>query len=430
MTLFPALAGVAMAWFASQGPMGLEDALKVAEQNSFAIRSANAAVEKARQRAREAKGNLGPRLTADATYTRFDRALTSNFGGSDVTTRPIDSKDGKLTLSMPIDIAGVTGKAVRAADRSVHVAEMNREAVRNDLRQSVKKAFFAALQAQEGVRVAEETLARAEDRLKNVKAELAVGTRAKVDVIRLETQVTQANADLIAAKNGASLALSALNNVLGRPIETPTELRPHPLWRPTQASEDGLIAIALENRPDLKALRIQQDVLAFVRMAEERGNLPSLSFAAVHSRTFGSTGFGASSANTTGTLALSIPIWDSGITRARVKAARQDEESLKVQREQAELGVSLEVRQAMLNLKNADARLQVAEKQVALAEETYRLTTIKFEAGEGIPLEVADASTQLTIAKTQLVSAKYDYLRAIADLERAIGKDLMPEGNR
>jgi outer membrane protein TolC len=55
---------------------------------------------------------------------------------------------------------------------------------------------------------------------------------------------------------------------------------------------------------------------------------------------------------------------------------------------------------------------------------------VKYEAGEGIPLEVADAATQLTQAKTLLVNAQYDYLRAIADLEHAIGKPLLPEEPR
>lgn len=195
-------------------------------------------------------------------------------------------------------------------------------------------------------------------------------------------------------------------------------------------SEDQFFATAKESRPELKAIGLQQKVLEFVRMAEERGGVPSLNLSAVHSRSFGSTGFGASTSSTTGVLAISIPIWDSGITRARVKAARQDEEQAKLQGEQILLGISLEVRQAYANLTNAAARRALAQQQVKLAEETYRLTTVKFENGEGIPLEVADASTQLTQAKTLMVNADYDYLRAIADLEHAIGTELKPEGTR
>jgi len=422
----PALAFVAL----QQAPLSLDDALQLAEKNAFGVKIGDAAVEKARQRAVEARGTLGPKLTLDATYTRFDKAQTSNFGGQSVIIRPIDSKDAKLTLSMPLDLAGVTGKAARAASLNIQVAEANRAAVRNDLRQAVKRAFFSVLQAQESLKVTEEGVQRAVERLANAKKELEAGSRARVDIVRLETALAQAEADRIASQNGLTLARSAFNNTLGRPIETEFELAPQPLWKPTDMTDAELTAIAGEQRPDLKALRLQRSVLAYVRQAEERGGVPSLNFSAVHSRSFGSGGFGSSTASTTGTFALSIPIFDSGITRSRVKAARQDEQTVALQLEQATLAISLEVRQAVATLRNADARIKVAEQQVALAQETYRLTSIKFEAGEGIPLEVADAGTQLTQAKTQLVNARYDFLRAIADLERAIGRDLTPEGTR
>lgn len=430
MTGFVAMAAAFAIVQASSQPMTLADALGIAEQNAFGLRLADTAIERARQKAVEARGSLGPKVTLDATYTRFDKAQTTNFGGQTIVTRPIDSKDAKLSLSMPLDLAGVTSKAIRAANLNIQVAEANKLTAKNDLRQSVKRAFFGVLQAQESVKVTEEALQRATERLENAKRELAAGVRARVDIVRLETAKSQAESDLTAAKNAVSLTKNILNNALGRPIETPVDVAAQPLWKPLAATEEDLVGVAAQTRPDLRALKLQSDLLAYVRMAEERGGVPSLNFSAVHNRTFGSAGFGSSAASTTGVVALSIPIWDSGITRARVKAARQDEEAVKLQLQQATLAVSLEVRQALLNLRNSDARVTLAEQQVKLAEETYRLTSIKFEAGEGIPLEVADASTQLTQARTQLVNARYDYLRAIADLERAVGKDLMPEGTR
>ncbi len=412
------------------GALSLSDALRIADENAISLRISNAQIEKARQQANAAKGQLGPKVSLDGTYTRFDKAQTTNFGGTSITTRPIDNKDAKLNFSMPLDLSGVTGKAIKAAGLSIRVAELNRATTLNTLHQQVKKSYYDVLQSEGVVKVAEEGVARAQERLNNVRAELAAGSRARVDVIRLETAKVQADADLITANNFLSLAKSAFNNVLGRAIDTPFELADQPLKRTVAQSASDLFAVAKENRPELQALRTQQELTKYLRLAEERGGVPSLNVSAVHDRTFGQGGFGSSASSTTGVVAISIPLFDSGITRSRVRAARQDEEQVKLQLEQSTLGVSLDVQQAYSTLLNADAREKVAEQQVKLAEETYRLTSLKFDAGEGIPLEVADASTQLTQAKTQLVTARYDYLRAIADLERAIGKDLMVEGVR
>lgn len=429
---FPMIAPMKAVFVQAQaaGPLSLTDALRVAEQNALMLKIAGTQIEKARQQAAQVRGQLGPKLTAEGTYTRFDKALSSNFGGANVTTRPIDSKDARLNFSMPLDIAGVTGRALRAAQLNIAVQEANLAAARNDLHQNVKRSFYGVLQAQAAIQVSEEALARAQERLRNTQREVTAGTRAKVDVIRLETDVARATTDLTVAQNQLKLAKNVLNNTMGRAIETPVEVTDQAAWTPTAQTEEELFELAKTTRPEIKANALQQEVLAFVRQAEEGGGLPSLNFSAVHSRSFGSTGFGSSSSSTTGVIAVAIPIWDSGITRARVKAARQDEEQAKLMGELLLLGISLEVRQAYANLLNANARRELAEQQVKLAEETYRLTTVKYEAGEGIPLEVADAATQLTQAKTLLVNAQYDYLRAIADLEHAIGKPLLPEEPR
>ena len=77
----------------------------------------------------------------------------------------------------------------------------------------------------------------------------------------------------------------------------------------------------------------------------------------------------------------------------------------------------------MQNLATAADRLGVARKQVETAQETLRLSELRDRAGEGLLLEVLDAQRQLTQARNDLNTAKYDYLAALAALQRAIGRD-------
>ncbi len=421
--------GIESLTIAQEPKLSLAKALKLAEENSFTMRVANSNIEKANQRTREARGALGPKIVLDASYTRFDKAQTTQFNGSSITTRPVDSKDAKVTFSMPFDLAGVTGKAIKGANLNLEINKANLETTRNDLALTVKRGYFQVLQAQSQLAVVSEGVARAKERMDNAEAEFRAGTRAKVDVLRFETALRQAENDQLQAANGLEIAKNAFNNSLGRPIETTFELEPATFWTPNELTDDDLVSLAKAQRPELKAVNLQAQLQAFLRLVEERGTLPSLNLSVQHSRTFGQTGFGGSNGSTFGVLALSFPLYDSGVTRARVKAARQDEEQVKIQRDQLTLGISLEVRQARANLQNATSRLKVAKKSVELAQETFRLQTLRFQNGEGIPLEVADANTEFTRAKTNLVSAEYDYLRSVADLERAIGGTLM-EGKK
>ncbi len=406
----------------SGSPLTMDEAIRIAEQNAFGVRTAQSDVEKTRQRVREAKSRLGPRVDTNHTYIRFDEEIKGS-GGSIV--RPIDQTQSQVVVSMPLDVTGVLKRGVRATAAAIEVAQENLNAEKNDLRFAVRAAFYDVLQAEAQVKVFEETLATSQKRLRNTELEFQQGAKARVDVLRFQTQVQQAESDLIAAKNFATLARNAFNNVLGRAIETPFQLGEAPAMPRFEVDDVAMTGLAKQSRSELKAFRANQKVLELVRQAEEGGLYPSLSVSAVHSRDWKATGSNQSS-STFGQLTLSIPAFDSGVTRARVKAARQDEEQNRIRTEQAELGISLEVRQATATLQNAKARLDSALKQVEFAAETFRLANIRYEAGEGILLEVTDAQTELTRARTAFVTATYDFLRTFAQLQRAMGADAPP----
>jgi len=90
---------------------------------------------------------------------------------------------------------------------------------------------------------------------------------------------------------------------------------------------------------------------------------------------------------------------------------------------QIELGVSLEVRQAVTNMVNAKSTLEVAQSQVPAEAETYRLAQVRLQAGEGTSLEVSTALTALVEAQNGLANARYNYLTAYAQLQRAVASD-------
>lgn len=409
--------------FAQTPELTLDEAIQIAVRNAFSSRLARSEVEQARQRVYEARGALGPRLSIDGTYTRFDRAQTTQFGSQTIVVRPIDQKQAQLGVALPIDISGNIRRGINAARFNYQATQELFEAEINEIKHDVRLAFFQLLQAESLVEVTEEAVRNAEERVKLAEAQHAAGDIARVDVLRFQTLLSQARTDLVEAENRVRLAKNLLNNVLGRPIETPVEpVEPETMPR-AQAPAPNYVRAALVERPDVQALQLQRRALAEIRRAEERGLNPALVLSGVHQRNLDAQGFGASGANTTAVASLSFPIWDSGITRARVRQARQDEEQARIRLEQLELGVSLEVRQALSNLQDAEARLQTARQTVTLAEETYRLQKLRMDAGEGIPIEVTEAQTELTRARSRLVAARYNYLAAYAALQRAVAAD-------
>jgi len=220
-----------------------------------------------------------------------------------------------------------------------------------------------------------------------------------------------------------TLAKYSLNLSLARPIESSVEVVDLDQL-PSQDYEEGqLVAAAQGKRPEVVSATTSLKALKLITRATEAGLNPSLNLQVQYQTTIDPQGFSSRSQSTVGNLILSIPIFDSGVTRSKVKEARQDEVQASISLDQTKLSISQEVRNAIANLTSAKARIQNANEQVKLAEEVYRLAKVKQDAGAGTYYEVIDAETQLTQARNGQIGARYDYLISYSQLQRAVGQD-------
>ena len=312
---------------------------------------------------------------------------------------------------------------MRAAQAAYRASRNNFAAADNDLRLNVRQAYFTILQDKAQIAVNQQTVTNAEATLKQAQEKLNAGTLARYDVLQYETQLSQAQSDLLTAQNNLALAKENFNDVLARPIDTAFDVQDVETLPQVSRSATQLTQAAWDNRPDVKALQASIESLGYNRKAAEASQDPSLSVGASHIRLFYPGTVTTEFQESQAFINLSIPIFDMGITRARVKEIRQQQEELRTQLSQLQLGISLEVRQDLQNLQNAQAKLDVAQKQVTQASEQYRLAVVRANAGEGTTLDVTNALVQLTTAQTALVNARYTYLINYSQLQRAIDED-------
>jgi len=127
-------------------------------------------------------------------------------------------------------------------------------------------------------------------------------------------------------------------------------------------------------------------------------------------------------------LSLSIPLFDGGLARARVKQAEADKaEAVSNYRGAVDL-VKLEVQNAYVNLFQARAKITMADAGLKQAEEAYRLAQLRYSVGVSQSsvvspqLEVSSAVAALTLAKTNRVNAVIDFNLAQASLDHALGR--------
>jgi outer membrane protein TolC len=181
--------------------------------------------------------------------------------------------------------------------------------------------------------------------------------------------------------------------------------------------------LALRSRPDYRRAALAVSASGVRIQSAARANAPTLSAnagASLSGREFPLTD------SLNAGLRLDLPIYDGGALDASVEAARS-------QRTQAEAALEIltqtlvhEVRQAVLDLENAQARIAAAARALQFARENLELAQGRYSTGVGSPLEVSDAVSELSQALFTHYQALYDAQAAVVSLEKATGIILVP----
>lgn len=405
------------------GPLTLDQAASIAERNAFSVQLQLSRVEQGVQNVVLNRASLLPTGSASYSLSHLPQDVVTNLGGAQIVQQRQDTRTISGSLSFPIDLFGNSQRRVQAAQAGTRAARVTLEATRNDARLNAKSAFIAVLRAQAALKVADQTVLDATQQLERERQLFAGQQVARIDVVRLEAQLESARADQLVAQNTLANAKNALNFALARPIETPIEAVDVTALPSDPPAVQSLTQAAETKRPELRSWVETLKQLEYTRRAAESGQLPSLSLGVNYSRNLDAGAF-AQKEQTTANVTLSLPVFDGGATRARVKSARQDELQAKINLAQTRLTITQDVTNAYTSILTAKARLASAEAQVRAAEEVYRIAQVRQAAGsDNTYVEVVDALTSLVQARNTLISARYDYLLAYSQLQRAVGSD-------
>ncbi len=411
-------------------PITLNEALEIALRQSPEIRSALHQIAKSRAGVAEARANFNPRFNAQVTHTRQGpqvKISIPNLGTANLVKEQSTAVSGSVYL--PLD---VNKKLEFVSEISRIQFEIDYLALTKTVERvifDVKSAYYNLLRAEGLAEVAQASVEAASARLKDANALVAQGAAPKFDAMRAEVDVANLNQRLIAARNAVSIARAALNRTLGIDVNLPTSVER------IQASIDKNIKIdipsfveqAYTNRPEVAQANAALK-LARRNVRLQRADLyPSLDLTGSYNHQLEPSGFSQEKDSWAALLTLRIPVWNGGVTKARIEQAQADASKALDGLEQLKLGVAFEVRAAALNLQEAIERVSTTAANVALAEEALRLARVRYNSEISTLVEISDAESALAEARFNNVQATYDTAIAQAELQRATGSQ--PEKN-
>ena len=402
--------------------MNMQDAMVRAFATNPAIKIAGFEKDAARASLNAARAGRGVKITGSASASRG--GANEDFADKYLQgVKGIDNTYGSvIEASIPLYTGGQLSGAIKSAKAGYKSALVGVQKSYNDMRSTVTNGYFMVLQADDMQVLSRESVERLAEHLKNVKAQYDVGVVAKVDVLRSEVELANAQQNLIKAENAYKIAEANFNKIIGLPLATNLFLEDTLNYTPYDKDLEYCLDYAAKNRPELEQAKQGVEAARGQVKVARSGYQPQISAVASQNWATGDGHWPADEeSNWTVGVQASLTIFDTGVTRAKSHAAEANYFSAQEAYRDTVDAVMLDVRSQYLNLREAEKRISTTEVAVSQAEEDYRIAQLRYQAGVGTNTDVLDAQVALTDAQTNYLQSVYDYNISKTNLETAIG---------
>ena len=441
--------------YAQTDLMSLDEAIKYALDHVNGLKVAQLNVKDADLAYWEAKAGALPQVTANFSFNYFYQTPTQlipDFISPAVYGSLHNVKDGSgLALQLPQNqggsgffkssfvqplttnvtfavnqllFSGSYTVALRAAKANEEYVHSQVESKQLDIRNQVIDAYLPSLLLVESIKTLDKNISNLEKTLSEVKATLKAGFVEQLDVDRLELSLSNLKTERENVDRQRGTLINVLKLAINYPYEKPLAIADD-INKLLQASNEAdlLSNFDVSNRPEVKVLDNVAKLNQINVDLQKAGYLPTIAAFANYQ-----PGFTGSFSNLTYVpqgligLSASINLWDSNERKNKIQRAQLMLDQVKLQKEDLERGLSLQVLNARITYDNAKRRVASQEKNLALAERIYNTTQIKYKNGVGSSLEVTTAEQALYSSQANLRQAQYDLLAAIKSIQKALGK--------
>jgi outer membrane protein TolC len=326
-----------------------------------------------------------------------------------------------LVMRQPLFQAGEAYLGYKQARLGREMAAAYVLSSRQQLLFQVTQVYFGLQLAQEKLAVVQQARRTAAEHLKIVQTRFKAGTVVRSDVLSAEVHLAKLTQEEMTAASQVKITRSALGTVVGLAEAGERPLAPAPREpAPLPPGLDDLTQTAQEKRPDLKQLELAARVAQQESSKARLSYLPRLQVVAeydVDQRRL----FGSSADSYTVMALLNFNLFNGLAELAHVKETRAKETQARDLKRDLEGRVRHQVTEAILNLKTAHERLQVAKAAADQARESLRLIRLRYESGLTILVDLLTAEDATKNAELSQVGALFDTYLAQAGLDLALG---------
>lgn len=427
---------------AGSGP--LDDAVSRVLEHNTSLRQERLLEDRAEAALREARGRFLPSLGLDFRYSRVDGGIDlgeavspayqalNQLLGEDRFPASVDLSlplrhESRLRLVQPV-FQPVLGAARAAAGAGQEAQRFRRRSQERRLAAEAQVALLEASVAAHARQILDATLPLLVENERVVRRRLDEGLVTPDVLLRSEAERVEVEQARLEALEREGAAARAFNRLVGRPLHTPVvpldegQLPAGPLPELHQAE-----ASALAGREELQVAGAGVAAADAGTRMVAAAFLPSVSLALDYTLQGRELRLDRDDEAWAASVVVSWNLFNGGQDRARLQGARSDAARVRVQVQEVEELIRLDVRQAHEAARVAAAARGPAEARLAAARRAFELVRRRSEEGLATPLEFLDARSTLTSAELNRVITLHREAVRRVELERAAALRSLPD---
>ncbi len=430
---------------ASSNSYSMLSLMKGVVRSNLGLEAQRKDISLSEQDVKSSKSNYLPDLTANVNGTYLDPKLAEISNGQN----PELTTGGNLVLKQTLYSEQATANiSIRQSQLAAQQETYNANQL--DALLDASMAYFNALIFKTDMNIRNRNLQLTKNNLNIAEQNLELGASGKSDVLRFKSEVAQNVLSLIQARNSLSQAYYQINQLLNNPISNKIEIQDTVISTDANQNEGyAFLLSALDNRqerlrlteflleeakrnaPELKNIDYNMDaVVRNYRLNSGGRFVPTVGLQAQYNSAFSRSGVGTETPPGFPVLPfndynvgvnVSLPIFQQNTRNINRQTAKIQEDQLKIQRENTELGLEFNINNIVLDLINEIANIEISALNEGLAKESMELYQTEYRNGAIPVIQLIDAQNNYLTAQFENATAKYNYFIVSVQLERAIG---------
>jgi outer membrane protein len=360
-----------------------------------------------------------PILLTDAVVSLTNRfGFYNSYSEYTAETSQGFSNNLYLNLQQPLFTYNRTKLNLKELQFALENAQLNYAIQLLALEKQVTQFFYMVYQQQKSLEIANQAYQNMQKSHEVSKNKVEAGISPREEMFQAELNLATARSDFENKEVSFENAKDDFKLLIGMSLYDDLIVLPNIAVDTVSIDISFAIDNGLENRMELRQRKIdieisQFDLIQTKALNEFRGSL-GLSLGLFGDNKNVSDLYANPTDNESVALSFSIPLWDWGERKSRIKASQASIETAKINFEEEQNDIILGIRKIYRNLLNLRNQIEIARQNVTNAQLTYDLNLEKYKNGDltGMDLNIYQnqlSEKQLTFTNS-LISYKLELL--------------------